>query len=106
MIDAALDDQLGSSVAIGGDVVAVGAIGEDDGDFGSGAVYAYVTGLPTGVLVVDAAYCAGLGFSPNNGSCIQAALAEANAFDGAIGTVYIAPGTLSFGGLIGVSAAS
>lgn len=55
-------------------------------------VYAYAAVPPSGVLTVDASYCAAHGLAAFDGACIAEALREADEFAGAVGVVEIAPG--------------
>ena len=64
-------------------------------------IRAYSLVPPSGVLAVDAAYCATHGLAAFDGRCISEALAEAHEFEGAIGVVAIAPGVFCCGLLAG-----
>ena len=55
-------------------------------------IFAFSAAPPSGVMTVDASYCAAHGLAAFDGACITEALLEAEEFDGAIGVVEIAPG--------------
>lgn len=57
-----------------------------------GAAAVYGLGLPVGVVVVNAAYCAGNGAAAFTGSCIAAAFAQANESPAGVGKIVLEPG--------------